>query len=167
MPQMRWFLLILLAVASTGHAAEAVWLDELDLSGVTQDWGSPQARKSVDGDVLRIGSQTFERGVGTHARSSIVIDLDRAVEALDARVGVDSAMGRRGSVIFRVLGDGKKLFETDTLRGGGEPVTIHVALAGVKRLELIVTDAGDSIDYDHADWADARLPLAASATTRP
>src|SRR4051794_33067822 len=100
---MRWFLLLLLAMSSSMRGAEPVWLDELDLAGVMQDWGSPQARKSVDSNALRIGSQTFERGVGTHANSSIVLALDGAVEALDAKVGIDSEMGRRGSAIFRVV----------------------------------------------------------------
>ena len=34
-----------------------------------------------------------------------------------------------------------------------------MALDGVKMLVLTVGDAGDGIDYDHADWADARIVM--------
>jgi alpha-galactosidase len=31
------------------------------------------------------------------------------------------------------------------------------SVAGVDLLELVVTDAGDGFDFDHADWGDARV----------
>jgi alpha-galactosidase len=34
---------------------------------------------------------------------------------------------------------------------------VSVPLDGVDELTLVVTDAGDGINCDHADWADARL----------
>lgn len=34
---------------------------------------------------------------------------------------------------------------------------ISIPIAGVKRLALIVEDAGDNIQADQADWAEARL----------
>ena len=36
-----------------------------------------------------------------------------------------------------------------------KPRECRVELAGVKILELVVTDAGDNVSYDHADWAEA------------
>jgi hypothetical protein len=34
---------------------------------------------------------------------------------------------------------------------------VDVSVAGVRLLRLVVTDAGDGINSDHADWAGARL----------
>ena len=34
---------------------------------------------------------------------------------------------------------------------------VAVDLRGVNSLILVVTDGGDDMNYDHADWADARL----------
>ncbi|MGW7484400.1 NPCBM/NEW2 domain-containing protein [Nonomuraea muscovyensis] len=34
---------------------------------------------------------------------------------------------------------------------------MDISIAGVKTLELKVTDAGDGINSDHADWAAAQL----------
>ena len=46
-------------------------------------------------------------------------------------------------------------------RSADGPAPLNVNLAGVTELRLVVTDAGDGINYDHANWADAqfiRLP---------
>ncbi|MCX7599613.1 MAG: NPCBM/NEW2 domain-containing protein [Armatimonadetes bacterium] len=43
------------------------------------------------------------------------------------------------------------------MRGGEPAKKVSVLLDGVEELELVVTDAGDGITCDHADWADARL----------
>ncbi|GAB3860013.1 hypothetical protein GCM10027610_100290 [Dactylosporangium cerinum] len=44
--------------------------------------------------------------------------------------------------------------QPDRDRGG--PAAVDVAVAGRTNLRLVTAGAG-SIDYDHADWADARL----------
>jgi alpha-galactosidase len=36
-----------------------------------------------------------------------------------------------------------------------QPLTADVT--GARLVRLVVTDAGDGIDSDHADWGDARL----------
>jgi NPCBM/NEW2 domain-containing protein len=45
--------------------------------------------------------------------------------------------------------------------------TITLNVTGVKQLTLVVNDAGDGIDNDHADWAGARLlsPALTAQTT--
>ncbi len=50
---------------------------------------------------------------------------------------------------------------------GGEPVhRVAVDLADA-RVPTLVTEPGpDGMDYDHADWADARLLVAADAAGR-
>ena len=46
-----------------------MWLDELPLTEMSSGWKAPAKCKSVDGAAIKIGSKTFERGVGTHATS--------------------------------------------------------------------------------------------------
>ena len=41
------------------------------------------------------------------------------------------------------------------MKSGHRPKAIDLPLTGVKKLKLEVTDAGDGIDCDQADWADA------------
>jgi len=151
-------------------AGRVLWLAEMALSGILQSWSKPGAKVSVNGTPLRIGGQRFKRGIGTHAASRFAIDLKGAALRFRAKVGVDDEVATApASVIFRVYADRKKVFESGVLRGGNAPVDVDVDLAGVARLDLIVNDASDSIDYDHADWADAALILKkdAGATALP
>ena len=83
------------------QAQSVVWLDELDLRSASQEWGTIGAKKSVDGKPLRVGERAFERGVGTHANSAIVLLLGRECVAFDAIVGVDDEKTKNSSVAFR------------------------------------------------------------------
>lgn len=53
------------------------------------------------------------------------------------------------------VGDATGIAERRAALGLARPV--RVPLRGVKELKLVVTDGGDGIGADHADWADARL----------
>jgi alpha-galactosidase len=137
---------------------QIVWLDTLPLKGMTQGWGTPQTNKSVQGKPLSIGGRRFERGVGTHAVSRYVLDLQGGTDRLTAFVGVDDEMAKpRGSVEFVVKGDKKTLWKSEVMHSGDAPKELDLDLRGIKRLELWVTDAGDGTDSDHADWAEAKL----------
>ena len=68
--------------------------------------------------------------------------------------------GRRGSIRFMIYGDGKRLFDSGVMKGGQEAKAVDVPLAGVRRLMLMVTSAGDGTDFDHADWAQAEFVVA-------
>ena len=51
----------------------------------------------------------------------------------------------------------RKVFDSGVMRGRQPAKKVSVPLDGAEELLLIVTDAGDGITCDHADWADARL----------
>ena len=147
--------------------ANTVWLDTLDLSNVTQDYGTPHALKTVDGNPLTLGGKVYAHGLGTHAVSRLVINLQGGAAKFEALAGLDDEKKGHGSVQFQVYVDGSKKLETPTLHGGDAPVPVSVDLTGAKKMTLVVTDGGDGNDSDHADWADARLTLAPNAAARP
>jgi alpha-galactosidase len=152
--------LLLAAVmfAPTVHAADTVSLGSLDLGKVQQDWGQPHADKSVDDNPLSIGGKKFEHGLGTHAISTLYINLKGGAERFTAFVGVDDETEpNQGSVVFRVSGDGRELWKSKTMETGQAPEKVDLNLKGIKILLLSVGNAGDGIDYDHADWADAQI----------
>jgi alpha-galactosidase len=138
--------------------AESFWLSSIHLE-TDQDWGDLRKDRSVDNHSLSIGGQSFERGLGTHANSTLRIALNGKAEQFLARVGVDDEVGRRGSVTFRISSDDKILWESSVLRGGDPPQTVSVNLRGVSTLILSASDAGDGIEFDHANWADARIVM--------
>ena len=130
-------------------------LESLNLRSFTQDWGQAQRNKSVDGNPIKIGGQTFEHGVGTHAVSECSIQLSKSAVKFHALVGVDDEKAPGGSVRFIVSVDDKKVFDSGVMRGGNKAKEVNVDLTNANFMELTVEDGGDGIDSDHADWADA------------
>ena len=141
---------------NTGKEGKIVRLESLDLSQMKQEWGEPHKGKSIENKTMTIGGKKFEYGVGTHAISRFAVDLKGVAKYFKAKVGLDDEItSEPGSVVFKVYVDKKKVYESGILKGKNPPKEVQVNLKNAKRLDLIVTDAGDGIHYDHADWADA------------
>jgi alpha-galactosidase len=146
------------------QASSSVPLASLDLAAVEQEWGQPRADQSVEQHPLRIGGKSFEKGLGTHAHSQLGVDLGGAATRFHAFVGADDeTLPRKGSIEFRVLGDGKELWKSGVMHTGDAAKEVDVPLAGAKRLVLLVEDGDDGNSYDHADWAMATIEAAAGA----
>ncbi|MCH5377095.1 MAG: NPCBM/NEW2 domain-containing protein [Planctomycetes bacterium] len=145
-------------------SAETVRLEDLDLGGMTSGWGTSQKNQSVTERPLSIGGQRFEHGVGTHANSECWITLDGQAKWFTAKVGVDdNANNGTASIEFQVFGDGRELWRSGVCKWHDKPRECRIELGGVKILELVVTDAGDNVHYDHADWVDAVLEFSGAA----
>ncbi len=116
-----------------------------------------QVDRSVSGRPIRLGGKSFRRGLGVHSHSELVYGLDGGYQFFTATLGLDDAVGAQGSVVYRVYGDDKLLFESPVIRGGDTPAEIKVPIKGVLllRLEVDYADNGDAAD--HANWAEARL----------
>jgi alpha-galactosidase len=162
----------------TGPAADAVWfgkkpprgsvwMETLDLDLMSQEWGSPRVARSVDNHPLTLSGAVYPHGIGTHANSEWIIDLRGAAQRFASVVGVDDESDERGSVVFVVWVDGKEVKRSKVMRGGDLPEVMSVDLEGAKELVLMVEDAGDGIDNDHADWAGAMLTLQPGRTEQP
>ena len=144
-------------------SAPVVYASDLEWAEQENGWGPAERDRSNgerapgDGGVLTLGTSRFERGIGAHAPSRVVIDLPQACSLFLADVGLDEEVGDRGSVEFQVWGDGEMLASSGVLRGPQTSTAIAADLEGVEQLTLVVTKAGDGNAYDHADWGDARL----------
>lgn len=148
--------LALVATLSTARRQSTTRLEDLDLSPMQQGWGTPQKGHSVTGKTLTIGGKTFANGVGTHAQSECWVELDGQATRFQAQVGVDDAAANaKASIEFAVYGDGRTLWQSGICRLGEAPRPCDVDVRGVHSLLLFVKDAGDGIEFDHADWADA------------
>jgi alpha-galactosidase len=145
--------------------ADELRISALDLAAASQQYGNPAVDRTVDGHPLRIQGQTYDHGFGTHAASRLVIDLHGSARRFTARVGVDDETNGQGSVAFRVIGDRKTLFDSGVMRGKEPAKTVDVDVSGVTKLILSVTDGGDGITWDHADWADAVIAYSGAKPT--
>jgi hypothetical protein len=135
-----------------------VFLSDLDPVVATSGWRTVQMNRSVSGNVISIAGKPFEFGIGTHANSKIQYDVDGLYAKFSSVVGIDDYNGSdQGSVVFSVYGDGKELWHSGVVTKSSGAIPVSVNIEGVRTLLLRVTAAGKSIDYDHADWANARL----------
>ncbi len=144
--------------ASGSAAGTEVWLSSLDLSKATQGYEQPQADKSVNGHALTLKGQVFAHGFGTHSPGLLALDLAGGAQRFQSTVGVDDEVGAgKGQVEFQIWGDRKLIWKSRLLHSGDAPQLADVSLVGVKRLILRVTTGGTTYEFDHADWADARI----------
>lgn len=149
--------LLLAGSAAVSHAEEIVPLGSLDLGKMRQGWGKPQLNRSIRERPLAIAGTTFAHGVGTHANSVLWIDLAGGTARFLASVGVDDAAGGPASITFKVVGDGRTLWQSGVMRSREPAKTVDLDVRGVRSLLLAVGDAGDGVTCDHANWAEARF----------
>jgi hypothetical protein len=83
---------ILLFAATCCWVAEPVYSDGVSPDETSQGYGTLQVNRSVRGKILSIAGQAFQHGLGTHAPSKIVYELQGQYERFEAKVGVDDAM---------------------------------------------------------------------------
>ncbi len=126
---------------------------------IKQDYGVLQIDKSLNSSPgwkswSRLSGNYFyyRKGFGTHANSNLVFDIDRKFTSFSTDFGVDTEAATPASVIFKINGDGKTLFEGKKMGRFDFPQHTKVNISGIKFLGLEVTDSGDGINSDHADW---------------
>ncbi len=140
----------LLSVA--GWSAPQVMLQDMGLSMLNQQWGSPQRNRSAEGNPLRVAGVEYPLGLGTHAESTFTIRLDGMADRFSAECGVDDETCANGSVRFEVYGDGRLLAQTPVVHRGQPAVSLSANLKGIRVAEFVVSDGGNGIDCDHANW---------------
>ena len=159
--QSRWSEIAPPVVSAPPKGANSV--SGLPFVSEVNSWGPVERDRSngeqspTDGRPISIGGVRYQTGLGVHASSSVRIYLGTGCSAFSAQVGVDDETNGLGSVLFRVLGDGRELAVTPVLRGGAMAVPVQADVTGVRMLDLQVTDGGDGNGSDHADWAAATI----------
>ncbi|UQN09608.1 NPCBM/NEW2 domain-containing protein [Deinococcus sp. QL22] len=137
-------------------------------------WGPIELNRSNgeqaagDGKTLTLNGQQYARGFGTHAGSELRFSLkgsDATCTNFTAQIGVDDEVGSQGSVVFQVLLDGVKTYDSGTMTGTSASKTVNLDVTGKQDLRLVVTDAGDGINFDHANWVNPLISCQAAAAT--
>ncbi len=112
-------------------------------------WVPVQANAAPSGKPLTLRGAAVAEGIGVLAGSRLALRLDGEFARFRSRVGATTAT--RGALVYRVLADGKPVFE----HGGPGPVDIDVAVDGVKTLELVTR--GEPGRLVEVAWAGAAL----------
>ena len=107
------------------------------------------ADRSAKGHPIRVGADTFDKGIGTHPRAVLMYRLDGKYRRFEATVGPDPLTGG-GAVTVRVLADGRDV--TPPALGA-----ISVDVSGAKELTLDVGFGPFGDVRADVNWGDAKL----------
>ena len=143
-----------------------IFLSDLKPISSKSGWGQTRLNQSVEGKPLTLGGKTYPRGLGTHANALTVFAVPAGARRFVAVVGLDDEKqdDPRSSVTFEVYGDVKEMGEPPVLLSKSPVLSSKTARSWAfdlelntrfKELRLVVTDAGDGIASDHADWVNA------------
>jgi alpha-galactosidase len=155
---------VVFRITPSGTSGGTTYISDMSWQASTNGWGPAERDRSNgeqaagDGRTLTMAGTTYAKGVGGHAAGTIDVNLGGRCSTFAADVGVDAEVGSgRGSVTFSVLGDGATLATTPVKTGGQAATSLSVNVSGRTTLRLAIGNGGDNINYDHADWANARV----------
>lgn len=146
--------------SGTSHLSDLSW------TGVSSGWGpvekdrSNGERAAGDGRALTINGAVYAKGLGVHAPSTVTYHLGGRCTLLTVDVGVDDESAFTGAVAFRIYRDTVKVADSGVVTTADAARRLTADLTGGQTLKLVVTDGGNGVDYDHADWAGPRLTCA-------
>jgi len=166
------------SVTPVSFAAQTATDDYLSGSLLYRIWTSTQAwgelgintcthAPGIKPQPLKICDKTYDKGLGHHANGEIFIVLDGEYATFEAEIGVQKQAQNIGTVVFQVFVGDEKRFDSGVMRESDPARKISVPIAGAEDMRLVVTDAGDGITCDCANWANARLIRDPNAKARP
>ena len=144
----------------------AVYIDATNTKVAKNGWGNASFDKSVSGKKLSLDGKQYEKGLGLHANALVVCKIPKGATRFVAVAGIDDSQRKdeRTSVTFDVYGDVKEMGEAPVLLAQSPVLSAATTFTWnfnielttrYKELRLVVTDAGDGIAADHADWVNA------------
>jgi alpha-galactosidase len=142
------------------YAANGLGPVEKDLSNGFSEAG--------DGTPISLMGTAYTKGLGVAAPAAVIYRLNKNCTAFTADVGIDDSTNGQGSVVFQVWADRMTtpLYDSGTITGGqGEnPAVKHISVdvTGVRRLKLMVNNAGDGASWDRASWGNPQLVCAST-----
>ena len=156
--------------------ANGIWIDSLDLRQVpTRPVGRGRgagARGAAPATppappVYALGGVTYPHTVTLQSDRDFAIDLKGQAVRFASMVGIDDAVGvGRGSVIFGVWVDGRKVADSGLMKGGDAPKLVTAQLSGARRLVLAVIDGNDGTAGDNANWGGALITMVPDTAAR-
>lgn len=141
-----------------------IFLSDLRWESATTGWVAladdnlPRLNTSFINGTIAVGGKSYDKGIGTFPLSEITYDLGGRYGSFQSKVGVDDSVPiGNGSVVFKLFLDDVLAYDSGVVRTGSAARDVELPVAGVKKMKLVVEDAGDGSTFDYADWADTRL----------
>jgi 4-amino-4-deoxy-L-arabinose transferase-like glycosyltransferase len=144
------------------------WVTEYQPLQVKYGFAAPREDRTWDNSPLRMGGIEYAHGIGMHAWSRVTYPVPEDATAFQAIVGLSDGVREcdLATVTFEIRDDKDQLlYDSGLVDNSVPPRAVDVPLRHTKTITLIVTDAGNGIDCDHADWAQAAFMLRNEAAT--
>jgi len=100
--------------------------------------------------------QVYKHSLWAHAETVIKYDIPAGATTFASAIGFGSK-NKKSSAIFRVLVDGKEVYNSGVMTINTPVKPVVIDLKGGKRLDLITEEAGDGLYGDYTWWGEARL----------
>ena len=140
------------------------YLSDIDWESARTDYETVRKDKSSSNSSIKLlvngEIKEFEKGIGTHANSEIVYNLENTnYEYFETYIGVDRNIAEQNnsSIIFKVLADGEEVYNSGLMKYNTEAKVVRIPVKGVNKLELIVNNAGNGNTSDHGSFGDAKF----------
>ena len=140
------------------------YLSDIDWQSARTDYETVRKDKSSSNNTIKLlvngETKEFEKGIGTHANSEIVYNLENSnYDYFETYIGVDRNIKEQNnsSIIFKVLADGEEVYNSGIMKYNTEAKLIRIPVKGVNKLELIVNNAGNGISSDHGSFGEAKF----------
>jgi regulation of enolase protein 1 (concanavalin A-like superfamily) len=159
--------------ATTPSLPPITYISDMQWDSSTNGWGPVERDMNVggqsagDGTTLKLNGTTYTKGLGTNSPSTVTVTLNGSYGWFLSDVGVDDHQTTNGSVTFQVWADNVKIYDSGLMKPTTATQSLTLSMAGVKQLQLVVTDGGDGNASDWADWANARLLPPGALPTPP
>lgn len=152
---------------------QPVYLSSLTPVRVEARFSPPKMDQSWSGGPLSVAGQKFERGIGFHASTIAEYAIPSNATYFQAVLGLDDdvRLCSPHTVRVSIIDDaGKPLYDSGLLSDPADTRYVYLDVRSAKSLLINVGDAGDSIDCDHVDLANALFlvpKLAPAGPTKP
>lgn len=143
--------------------SQSVYVSDLDWVSSESYWSPTKRDRSLDGNPLTSAGKVYSKGIGTHASSKIVYNLDPGYKRFTALAGIDDEVKSNPEFVkakakFYVKADDVVIASSPDLKFN-ETYMFNISIpAGAKTLTLITDNLSDPT-CDHTDWLDAKFIL--------
>lgn len=106
--------------------------------------------ENLDGTPLRLAGRRYRRALVVHSQARLAWRLDGAYQRFQATLGIADIVAGVGDCAVRIEGDGRVLWQRDSITGRSPPIRVALELGGVDELALVVEpgqrhDIGDHL----------------------
>ena len=144
--------------------SDSEYLSNIDWDYARTDYGQVRKDLASVGSKIKLSingeEKVFDKGIGTHANSEIVYNLEGTnYKYFETYVGIDRNIAKQNnsSVIFKIYADDVEVYNSGVMKWTDDAKLVRIPLEGVSELKLVADNAGNGNASDHASFGNAKF----------